>query len=78
MPYGKDFLETLNGILMDNGVTSGNITERCSQCQRVYSKSPEKFTSDKSQDGFSIYNMCNKCADAKIVNYPDFSLNPDL
>jgi len=52
MPYGRDFLDTLNDLLMDGGATSKKIISMCRVC---------------GKKGRHKSNLCAACRKAQIV-----------
>ena len=71
MPYGKDFLDALDGILVDGGAISTKIKMQCSNCQRMWDPAENNWR--KGYPSF-MHDVCDKCADAKIVDSFDYSI----
>ena len=77
LPYGKDFLDAVNDMLLDDGVASKSIKKNCEACgePRTTRAALADFSGDsvrrmeriKAIDGTDKYNkMCSTCAKAKV------------
>ena len=56
MPYGKDFLVSLNLILDDKQQTSKKIEDICSVCKEVIDEHNRSRNTS-----FMMVNVCNQC-----------------
>ena len=56
MPYGKDFLDTLNKMLNDGGQTSHIIAEKCASCG-----------TGEVENSDDIVKMCKACSQAQLI-----------
>ena len=71
MPYGKDFLDTLDWMLLDDGKTSKEVENRCSICYQIFDKEAGTWY---KKDGLTLFDLkqqrrCNACAKAQINDF---------
>jgi hypothetical protein len=61
MPYGKDFLDTLDKILFEshNHATSKRVMHECTKC---HNKTPQEVSAIGNLEG-----TCNACQEAKLI-----------
>jgi len=63
MPYGKEFLDTLDKILNDGGKTSNNIAGLCRKCGEKPTGNVDEIF---AQDQFQTSNLCDGCLIAQL------------
>ena len=74
LPYGKDFLDAVNDMLMDNGNSSRIIKHNCSFCNKKITEHPlgsTPFMNRLRTRGNEMSSdlkekMCSACAKAEI------------
>ena len=64
MPYGKDFLDTLNKMLNDGGQTSHIIAEKCASCG-----------TGEVENSDDIVKMCKACSQALFIVLLHYSIH---
>lgn len=78
MPYGQDFLDTLNDMLNDGGQTSNNIQAKCTKCHGTMGtkfiapqgmSSMNKYGAADAVVDESFSKTCDACQKAKLVDW---------
>ena len=61
MPYGKDFLDAVNDMLMDDGKASKTIKMNCEVCNE-----PALLSEMMLESPLKFRKMCSACAKAGL------------